>query len=166
MQQSQLEKAFKEKLSEHFSTQFEKFLEEKGIPKKYVPYNIIEKIIQKEYVFVDDFIIEKKAIATEENYNDIIIEFISENYDSEYISMKLEEAFDGEGIAEVLKMDLISQLIRREPYSRVSRSFWEAKVRTLTDFKEIIKYAEGDNLGEFVEIYAPEWKEQDEDWLF
>ncbi|MDR0289055.1 MAG: hypothetical protein LBH78_03325 [Rickettsiales bacterium] len=165
MEQTQLENAFKEKLLEVFSAKYEEFLEEKGVSKNYVPYNVFDKVIQAQYEGVDDFINENKTIADENNYNDIIQEFVSENYDSEFILMKFEESFNSEeeGVAEKLKGDMIIQLINKEPYSRASRSFWEAKVRNLTNFKDIAKYSEGDDLGEFVEIYAPEWKEQDED---
>ncbi|MCT0449321.1 hypothetical protein [Lactococcus lactis] len=166
MQQDQLKTAFREGLSELFSEHFEVFLKEKGIPERYLPNDTLSRVIERQYDSgVDEFLNETKNIIDEDNYRVLVQDFLFENYAPDFIALKFEESpsIDLEDIVEDLQQELVLQVTKNEPYSKVSRGFWQSKIRQLQDIKTLARYSQGDDLGEFVEIYAPEWKEQDED---
>ncbi|WDA67458.1 hypothetical protein [Lactococcus lactis] len=166
MQQYQLKTAFREGLSELFSEHFEVFLEEKGIPERYLPNDTLSRIVERQYDSgVDEFLNETKQIVDEDNYRVIVQDFLFENYDPDFMTLKFEESpsIDLEDVIEKLQQEVVLHLVNTEPYGNVSRDFWQSKVRQLQEIKTLARYAEGEDLFEFVETNAPEWQEQDED---
>ncbi|MCT0449320.1 hypothetical protein [Lactococcus lactis] len=92
MQQEQIKTVFKEGLSELFSLRLEAILEERGISGDNVSSGAISGVIEKQYdSSVDDFLNDTKEVIDENNYRDVVNEYLQENFDSDFVTVKIEE---------------------------------------------------------------------------
>src|SRR5699024_442980 len=96
---------------------------------------------------------------SQEDMNDQVRDYVNENYDDDFLIVKVTEKVDYESLREELIEDLLLNLMNREPYNVVPREYWNNQARRVPNVKELSEYTKTDGLEPFVEKYAPEWEE-------
>lgn len=92
MQQEQIKTAFREGLSELFSSRFETLLEEKGISGRNISSSAISGVIERQYdSSVTDFFNETKEEIDDNNYRAVVKKYLQENFDLDFVTIKIEE---------------------------------------------------------------------------
>lgn len=116
---------------------------------------IAEKIAQREAdMGLDDLQAELKE--TSEEPNEAIPTYVQENYDHDYLYMKVENMYDLEAMMDDARNELVLELDNTEAYaSKVDD--WRPYVQRVTEVSEMMTYLnDADGLPQFVETYAPE----------
>lgn len=164
MDKNEVTSSFREGIEERFQQGYDSYLEEKGIPDKFVPNNAVSNVVDEQVnLGFDDFWDEVKADISEDDYQDQISDYIKENYDDDFVTMQFEKEIDEDQIETDLKDDLILFLINTEPYGNLSRGYWTDHVNQVDSIKELGEYDNEDGLQEFVMKYAPDWQEEAEE---
>lgn len=116
---------------------------------------IAEGIAQREAdMGLDDLQAELKE--TSEEPNEAIPTYVQENYDRDYLYMKVENMYDLEAMMDDARNELVLELDNTEAYaSKVDD--WRPYVQRVTEVSEMMTYLNGaDGLPQFVETYVPE----------
>ncbi|MBS0936610.1 hypothetical protein [Lactiplantibacillus plantarum] len=116
---------------------------------------IAEGIAQREAdMGLDDLQAELKE--TSEEPNEAIPTYVQENYDRDYLYMKVENMYDLEDMMDDARNELVLELDNTEAYaSKVDD--WRPYVQRVTEVSEMMTYLkDADGLPQFVETYAPE----------
>lgn len=160
MNENQAVDKFREGIEVKFGEGYENYLDEQGIPEKLVPKNVLNNVIDEQVdLGFNEFWETEKDSIDENNLFEKITEYISENYDSDYVFVKFQEKINEEQIKIDLLDGLVLILSSSEPYSVLSRNYWMQKARMVGSLKELSGYANGDDLEDFIMKYASDWEE-------
>lgn len=156
-------RALGKKLKQRISNICHRYINDQHIPRRKVrEFEIIDKVTDEQLdLGIEEF---TEIIRSEYNVNSKQVEekaseYIRENYDNDYLYMKVEAQIDQEKIQKELKDDLVSELLSTPPYNQLERSYWVSRVNMLESIKELDSFAKTEDLEGFAGKYAPEWKE-------
>lgn len=154
---------FKNLLSKRVARVLEEYLESNEIPSKLVAFGNLLSAIVDEQVDLGKGelanLIYTRGELSNDKINSIIKEFISENYDNDYLIYKIGEKIDTDSLKNELVDALVHQLSVAPRYRSVERSYWRHKLETVKSIKELFKYAQNEDLEGLTDRYVPEWEE-------
>lgn len=157
LDQATVESLFSKALVEQITPVVEDFKSEKNIKPGSVfdRSGIAEMIAQRETdMGLDDLQSELKE--TSEEPKEAIPTYVQENYDHDYLNMKVENMYNLEDLVDDARKELVLELDNSEAFAN-SVDDWRPYVQRVTEVSEMITYLNGtDGLLQFVETYAPE----------
>lgn len=131
-------------------------IEEKLITPRDIPLRVVDEIMD---VGGFDEFLKYTPDTTEDTLSQDILEFVNENYDSDYFVVKIERLLDEDVIRQNLSEELLKFLENAEGIADVSRSYWIDRISKVNQLKDLAKYATEDGVYEFVEQYAADYQE-------
>lgn len=160
MNKTQVEAYFRKEIEKLVQDGYDRYLEEENIPSRLLPQSTVERIVYEQMdLGFSEFWEEEVDNLDGDNYTDKVSDYVNENYDADFITNKIEDKVDVETIKAGLLDELALRIINTEPYGYAPRSYWIGKARLVDSLKELGTYADGEDLTEFVEKYAPDWEE-------
>lgn len=160
---SEATRLFHKELFERVSEAYEDFREQNNISQAiYAQVNITNGITDEQTdMAMDEFLDEYTDIQTQDEVSEAVRNYISENYDPDFLLAQVENKYDMDTVHETASDELILLLHNTEPYGDATDGYWEDKVRTsqIQTF-ELAKFATEDGVQSFVEEYAPDWENE------
>lgn len=166
--QNRIHSVFRKRLSHAVLQELRQFLEDNQIPKELVSVDrIIQSITDIQADLNTDELVKSIRAKGNINFSSIdeqVADFIKENYDSDYLIVKISQKVNSNIIKEKIVDDLSEKLSVTSPYKAVERSYWTSKLNRVESIRDLYKYAKTEDLAGLTEKYIPEWKESiDED---
>lgn len=160
MNENQIRENFRAVIFDKTNDTFGIFLNESAMPQKLeLQENVIYKVTEEQTdLAFDDFMQEVDQVS-EDEINDLVRDYVNENYDTDFLMVKIEEKIDYDQIREELTDDLMLNLRNTEPYNVVPREYWYTQSRRVQNVEELAEYTKTDGLEPFTEKYAPDWEE-------
>lgn len=113
-------------------------------------------------VGVDDFINDSHVNNTDANYLDNLNEWAKENYPLDYLYSMVAVEYERSGLKEKADDMLLDRIIDDPSYGELNdRSFWAEHI-AMSPLNDVLHALKGDDLTEWVERYADNWREQRE----
>lgn len=105
-----------------------------------------------------EFFTEQLGI-TEDNVGDLLNEYINNNYNYDFIYINVLHKFKLTDVQEIAKSQLINLVAMTTPYSEAPKSYWIEAVNRVGTLKELAGFVKEQNVDEFINKYADDWKE-------
>lgn len=96
----------------------------------------------------------------EDNVENIVQDYVDENYDTSFVYDQLSHKFDFDKAFEDARGELRLQLQNTEPFNNYSVDYFVRAANSINNLTELFGYATTDGVYEFVETYAPEYEEE------
>lgn len=130
--QDRIHSVFRKRLSHAVLRELRLFLEDNQIPKELVSVDrIIQSITDSQADLNTDELVKSVRAKGNINFSSIneqIADFIKENYDSDYLTVKISQKVNPNIIKEKIVDDLSEKLSVTSPYKAVERSYWVSKL--------------------------------------
>lgn len=136
------------------------YVQDNGIDRRYINSSVvIGKIVNSlEDSAVEEFM-ETYPKTKADTVNDDAREYIEENYDRDYMINQVEYNVDEDSVRENMSDDLVLTIQNTDPYGNLdNRSYWLNAANRVQNLGEMQSYING-NIAVFVERYAPDWEE-------
>lgn len=148
-------------LIQRVNNEYESFLNEKKLDYKHVkPRNIPDLIIDEQtYLATNELISSKENKLTEDNLNDVVEEYLRENYTPAFIRKQIVYYFNESSTREQYEDEIASLLRTTEPYRNVNRGFWINQVGKVKSISELAEFNSENGIETFIEKYVPDWEE-------
>lgn len=144
---------------EKVSEAYDRFIDENAIHQKSESNRRVVHQVTDEQTELGYHDFMQRKNLSQEDVNDQLRDYVNENYDDDFLMVKVTEKVNYEALREDLIDDLLLNLMNTEPYNVVPREYWNNQARKVPNIKELSDYTKTDGLEPFVEKYAPEWEE-------
>ena len=114
--------------------------------------------IEQANLAIVDFLEEEKNL-NESNLQEMAEEYVAKNFSDDFLKSLIKRKMKIEDIKNQLVDEVISMFINRRPYNQQTLSYWQSKV-TLASIEELSKLVNSEDLGIFIERYAPDWESE------
>src|SRR5699024_10643206 len=131
---------FHDVIYEKVSEAYDRFIDANSIPQKSESNRkVVNQVTDEQTELGYQDFMQQKDIS-QEDINDQVRDYVNENYDDDFLIVKVTEKVDYEALREELIEDLLLNLMNREPYNVVPREYWNNQARRVPSVKELSEY--------------------------